>query len=179
MTLAADVFDELLRKVAADASLGFWAPGLPAPQGSKRHVGNGVMIESSKHVKPWRESVKWAAREAADASGWVMADGPVVLSVVFLFLRPKNHYGAGKNSGVLKKDAPIYITRTPDLSKLIRSTEDALVDAGIMRDDSLIVEIGVFKRYGKKQGAQIWIGKLQNCGRRFVERRKQMAFWRD
>ena len=24
--------------------------GLPAPQGSKRHVGHGVMIESSKKV---------------------------------------------------------------------------------------------------------------------------------
>ena len=26
----------------------------PAPQGSKRHVGKGVMVESCKHVKPWR-----------------------------------------------------------------------------------------------------------------------------
>ncbi len=161
--LAADILAGLVRPVAADASLGFWAPGLPAPQGSKRHVGNGVMIESSKHVKPWREAVKWAAREEADKTSWEMADGPVVLSVVFLFLRPKSHYGAGKKSGVLKKEAPIHITRTPDLSKLVRSTEDALVDAGIMRDDSMIVEIGVFKRYGKKQGAQIWIGKLKNC----------------
>ena len=30
--------------------------GLPAPQGSKRHVGHGVMIESSNNVKPWREA---------------------------------------------------------------------------------------------------------------------------
>ena len=28
--------------------------GLPAPQGSKRHVGEGRMVESSKRVKPWR-----------------------------------------------------------------------------------------------------------------------------
>ena len=26
----------------------------PAPQGSKRHVGRGVMVESCKNVKPWR-----------------------------------------------------------------------------------------------------------------------------
>ncbi len=162
MTLAAGVLAGLVRPVAAVAGLGIWVPGLPAPQGSKRHVGRGVMVESSKHVKPWREAVKWAAREAADASSWEMADGPVVLSVVFLFIRPKSHYGTGKNSGVLKKDAPIYITRKPDLSKLIRSTEDALVDAGVIRDDSLIVEIAAFKRYGKNQGAQIWIGTLQN-----------------
>ena len=38
--------------------------GQPAPQGSKRHVGGGRMIESSKAVAPWREAVKWAAIEA-------------------------------------------------------------------------------------------------------------------
>ena len=36
----------------------FTVHGLPAPQGSKRHVGKGVMVESSKYVKPWREAVK-------------------------------------------------------------------------------------------------------------------------
>lgn len=39
--------------------------GLPAPQGSKRHVGRGVMVESSKNVKPWRSAVVWAAISAA------------------------------------------------------------------------------------------------------------------
>ena len=42
--------------------------GLPGPQGSKRFVGRtktgrGLMVESSAKVKPWREAVKWAARE--------------------------------------------------------------------------------------------------------------------
>ena len=53
--------------------------GTPAPQGSKRHVGRGVMVESSKKVKPWREAVKQAAldliggyyKEFAD---WRLAD---------------------------------------------------------------------------------------------------------
>src|ERR1700676_3259288 len=31
--------------------------GIPAPQGSKRHVGGGRMIEMSKAVGPWREAV--------------------------------------------------------------------------------------------------------------------------
>lgn len=38
--------------------------GEPAPQGSKRHVGGGRMIESSAKVKPWRQDVVAAAREA-------------------------------------------------------------------------------------------------------------------
>ena len=35
--------------------------GVPAPQGSKRHIGNGILIENSKKVKPWRQDVRAAA----------------------------------------------------------------------------------------------------------------------
>ena len=35
-------------------------PGVPAPQGSKRHVGGGRLVESSKKVKPWRRAVNAA-----------------------------------------------------------------------------------------------------------------------
>jgi len=29
--------------------------GIPAAQGSKKHVGRGILIESSKKVAPWRQ----------------------------------------------------------------------------------------------------------------------------
>ena len=34
-----------------------FVPGIPAPQGSKRHVGHGVMVESSARVKSWRVDI--------------------------------------------------------------------------------------------------------------------------
>ena len=34
--------------------LSFDVKGVPGAQGSKRHVGRGVMLESSKKVAPWR-----------------------------------------------------------------------------------------------------------------------------
>lgn len=43
--------------------------GVPAAQGSKRHVGNGRMVESSKALHPWRDSVAAAARDAAKDHG--------------------------------------------------------------------------------------------------------------
>jgi Holliday junction resolvase RusA-like endonuclease len=101
--------------------------GLPAPQGSKRHVGNGMMIESSKNVKPWREAVKWAALEYKMGHGSVMTEGAVEAVMVFTMPRPKS---AKKGSRPSKK---------PDLSKLIRSTEDALTDAGAWEDDARVV----------------------------------------
>ena len=42
----------------------FFVEGIPASQGSKRHVGRGILIESSKRVKPWRSDVRIAAQEA-------------------------------------------------------------------------------------------------------------------
>ena len=62
--------------------------GLPAPQGSKRHVGRGIMVESSKAVKPWREAVKWAALEAR--AGRPPMDGPIAAQIIFTLPKPKS-----------------------------------------------------------------------------------------
>lgn len=101
--------------------------GMPAPQGSKRHVGNGVMIESSKKVKPWREAVKWAALEYKMTRGSVHTGGAISLEVTFTMPRPKS----AKRGAVADK--------RPDLSKLVRSTEDALTESGAWEDDSRVI----------------------------------------
>lgn len=120
--------------------------GQPAPQGSKRHVGNGVMIESSKKVKPWRADVKAAATGAVDLlPGWTPLDGPLSVSMVFTTLRPKGHYGTGRNAGTVRASAPSRPATIPDLSKLVRSTEDALT-ALVWADDARVVE---YRRLGK------------------------------
>jgi crossover junction endodeoxyribonuclease RusA len=116
--------------------------GTPAPQGSKRHVGHGVMIESSKNVRPWRDAVRTeAAIAAADLPGWGgPLDGPLAVEMVFTTVRPRSHYRTGRNAALLRDGAPARPTSPPDLSKLARSTEDALKDAGVIVDDARIVE---------------------------------------
>ncbi len=110
--------------------------GLPAPQGSKRHVGNGVMIESSKKVKPWREAVKWAGREAITiGTGNAEMVGAVSVKVCFTLPKPKS----------ARKDA--QPSKKPDLDKLVRSTFDALSDAGVWRDDAQVVSLQASKVY--------------------------------
>ena len=106
--------------------------GVPAPQGSKRHVGRGVMIESSKKVKPWREAVKWAAIEVLVGRGIA---GPVEIEVDFYFVHPKTG-----------KRRPAHSVK-PDIDKLLRSTFDALTDAGAFDDDSRIVSVQARKHY--------------------------------
>jgi len=111
----------------------------PAPQGSKRHVGRGLMIESSKQVKPWRALVT----TTATASGAPMLTGPIHLSVVFVFMRPKGHWTP---KGIIRPSAPQSHSVRPDGSKLLRSTEDALTGA-LLEDDARIVSCSWCKRY--------------------------------
>jgi crossover junction endodeoxyribonuclease RusA len=118
--------------------------GTPAPQGSKRHVGRGVMVESSKKVRPWRDAVR-----AEAVAKWLQVplDEPVRVQMVFTFLRPASHFRAGKYAGLVSERAPRAPQGMPDLSKLIRSTEDALTDAGVWRDDARVVAVSACKVY--------------------------------
>lgn len=132
--------------------------GIPAPQGSKRHVGNGVMVESSAKVKPWREAVKWAALEALRIYEPFGPGTPIAATMTFYLPRPKGHYGTGKNAATLKPSAPTFVTTKPDKDKLIRSTFDALGDAGVWVDDAQVVVGTYWKRYadnGAAPGADI------------------------
>ena len=115
------------------------AHGTPGPQGSKTKNRAGAMYESSAKVKPWREAVKSAALDvlAYDAA-WKPVGEAVRLEIVFTLRRPKSHFGTGRNAGVLKASAPKFPTGKPDLDKLVRSTQDALKDAGVLLDDSVV-----------------------------------------
>lgn len=128
--------------------------GMPAPQGSKKFVGmvngHGLMVESSKKVRPWRQDVKAAARavieriEGSDFSPLALntepgggnavpifpLDGPLIVRMVFTLPKPAS----------APKRKRTYPDKKPDLSKLVRSTEDALTDAGIWRDDARVIE---------------------------------------
>lgn len=118
--------------LAADWALDLFIPGRPAPQGSKRHVGGGRLIESSKHVAPWRTAVAWHAAQVYDGAPLA---GPVVLRLEFVMPRP---------TSTPKRSTPPAI-RKPDLDKLIRAVDDALSGV-VWRDDSLVVDLHATKR---------------------------------
>lgn len=129
----------------AEPAITITVHGLPAPQGSKRHVGRGVMVESSKKVKPWRQDVKHAALRETEALDWTVLDGPLAVAMTFTFDRPKGHYRTGRNAHLLRDAAPTRPSGMPDLSKLARSTEDALTGV-VWKDDARVVE---YVRLGK------------------------------
>ena len=127
----------------------FRVHGIPRPQGSKRHVGRGIMVESSRHVHQWRNDVMSAA--AAAFKGEPIADA-VQLEIMFFFPRPKGHYGTGRNADKLKPSAPELPTSRSygDTTKLARSTEDAISECSgypVLKDDSQVTDLICRKRY--------------------------------
>lgn len=157
-------------------TLTFNVHGIPGAQGSKTAKGtrptkNGgrapVLVESSAKVAPWRSDVHAAAVQAiqhrVEWGGPI--DGPVEVSIAFRFLRPKTHYGTGRNADVVKASAPEWPTgkNLGDLDKLMRSSFDALTAAGVVSDDSRIVSARTLKRWcrpGEAQGAAFRIVTL-------------------
>ena len=103
--------------------------GIPSPQGSKRHVGGGIMIESSKTLATWRDSCTAAARTAANGR---MFDEPVAVHVTFRSPMPRSRPAAVRRTGHAPK------ATAPDLDKMQRALGDALEASGLIRSDALI-----------------------------------------
>ncbi len=90
-------------------------------------------------------------------------EGPVMGVIVFKFARPKGHYGTGKNANQLKPSAPIRPEGPPDLDKLLRSTNDALTDARVWRDDAQLCSLTTDKEYAEADepaGAEILLTEM-------------------
>ena len=124
----------------------FFVPGKAAPQGSKRHVGGGRMIESSKALGPWRDRVTFAAHTAMI--------GPLITDAIVMhadFALPRIQ--------AIRATTPAHVKK-PDLDKLLRALGDALTGV-IYADDAQIVSYGDSrKRYaaiGETPGVTIRI----------------------
>lgn len=114
----------------------FEVVGLPVQQGSKKHVGNGVMVEAAKGHKAWRTDVADAARDCAEDRP---LDGPLALTVHFRFPMPASRKAAVRKAGRGPK------TTAPDLDKLIRAVGDALEAGGLVANDARFCEITATK----------------------------------
>ena len=57
--------------------------GRPAPQGSKKSIGNNRFIEASKFLPAWRSAVRAAAEQVVSVYGWEPVSGPVEVELLF------------------------------------------------------------------------------------------------
>lgn len=111
----------------------------PAPQGSKRYLGNGRFVEASKKLEPWRQAVARAVhqmmQDTGDDSQFTEA---CQVEVTFILPKPKS----------VKRLLP---TVSPDADKLARSLGDSISlpkYSQLIQDDALICRWEIRKIYG-------------------------------
>ena len=112
-----------------------------APQGSKKHVGRGIMLETCKRLKSWRKEVSLRAKLIVDE----IIEEPVEVEVGFWFKRPLKHY---LPNGMVRQSAPVYITNKNkgDIDKHCRALLDSLTKSAFA-DDSQVVSLHAVKKY--------------------------------
>ena len=108
-------------------------PGTPVPKGSLvcTRGPKHALREDNPATKPWRETVATAARKIQQRAD---KNQPLDLEVTFTFDRP----------GSVRRTHP---SAKPDVDKLARTILDALEDAGILVNDSQVVDLTTRKRY--------------------------------
>lgn len=111
-----------------------FAPGIPQPQGSKNAYRRGnkiVLVEANKNLPAWRRLVT-DKLEQANVSCQPLT-GAVSLDVMFFMPRPPT--------------SKLPYPKKYDLDKLVRAVNDSATDAGIIEDDSQVIEIVAYKFY--------------------------------
>jgi crossover junction endodeoxyribonuclease RusA len=137
--------------------------GQPITKGSHQTFNGKVVAHDPKGLKRWEGQVEAAARLAARRQGWVCPDKRTAVAVTQFYVvlpRPKKHYGTGKNAGVLRADAPTWVTERGanrgDIEKFMRSVFDPLTRAGVLYDDAQIVAVdGARKGFGSPVGVRL------------------------
>ncbi len=115
--------------------------GEAAPQGSKRYLGRGIMVESSKELPIWREQL---INDIIAAANGITFNSGVQVTLIFKFPRLKAHLNS---KGDLRPTAPVFKTTRPDIDKLCRAVLDAITLSGVIRDDALCFSIEAQKMY--------------------------------
>ena len=107
--------------------------GKPAPQPRVRAYrrGNHTGVYTPNTADAWKGQIILAASLYRGQ----FTTGPLRLEVEFYLPRPQAH----------KHDD--YVTIKPDLDNLLKSTMDALSDAGVWHDDAQVAAIVSTKRY--------------------------------
>lgn len=140
-----------------------FVPGDPKPQGSssafcpKGCKGNRrpIVTSAQPSLKAWRKTADNALAYLFGRRE--MFDGPLVTIMEFVIPRLASHGTKTKPTA----------EKTYDADKLERAVNDALKDAGVIRDDGRICLTLRSKRYaeiGERPGVHVTVGHLNHSG---------------
>jgi Holliday junction resolvase RusA-like endonuclease len=113
--------------------------GIPRPQPRPRLCRGRVVSTADANAKRWKDSIRAAGKMAADARGMVDAGA---VAVVMRFDMPTNK---------AKRHGKPHTFR-PDADNLAKLALDAIMDAGLLKDDAAVSTLVVTKTWAAKGG---------------------------
>lgn len=141
-------------------SLRFRVYGIPVGQGSmkafKSRKGKVVVTHQSSQTKPWREAIKWSAKQEMAIRVMGLMSGPLAVDLVFHLPKPRQH----KLRTFKQREQWAFPWRRPDLDKLQRAAMDALTGV-VIHDDAQVVTMGARKIYGDEPGLEVLVRELE------------------
>ena len=127
--------------------------GEPKAQARHRHFSRGDFHGTYDPSKDKKESFASILQSQAPKEP---ISAPISLELVFYMSRPRNHYGTGKKSGILKDSAPEYHSSRPDIDNFCKFVMDSLNDI-YYKDDALICLLKASKIYSENPRTEIFI----------------------
>ena len=141
----------------------FVVKGKPIAKKRPRFVRRGKFVGTYNPQETEEGRFLWDVK--AQIGNRKPIEGPIIIQMTFYMPRPKNHFGSGKNEGVLKKTAPRFHTSTPDLDNLEKFVFDCL-NGVVWIDDALVVKATSIKAYAPVLGnesTEITIREVSSC----------------
>ncbi len=143
--------------------LTFFVAGVPKPQprARGRHVITKDGREFTTVYNPssnadWKRLI---ALELGRRWSGMPVKGPLVLSLKFLFGRPKTHY---RRCGNLKPDAPLLCESHGDFDNLAKAVADVMQSRSVFVNDKQIVRATILKVYGVRPGVGVHLRGAEN-----------------
>lgn len=121
-----------------------YIPGIPDVKMRPRSTKRGVVFDPNAEKK---EASIQKARFQGDSE---IYEGPLEIDYLFIFPRPKGHFGTGKNTGLLKSSSPRFCCNPKDLDNLEKFYADSF-NSIAYRDDCQIVKSSAEKRWAEGQ----------------------------
>lgn len=84
----------------------------------------------------------------------------VWISVEFYFPYRKGDYRTGKNSHILKDDAPTFVIGNKDLDNLLKPLKDGLKGVVINDDKQIVMYSQITKQYSKTPKTIVKVGQI-------------------
>jgi len=139
----------------------FTIPGKPIPKARPRFYKRGKFVKVYNSQEKEEGEFALNAFESLIKVGGKKLSGPVFLDIIFHLKRPKSHYGTGKNSETLKKNAPKFHVSKPDVDNLVKFVMDSL-NKVTWYDDSQVFQVIGRKEYSETEETVLKIIEVEN-----------------